>query len=199
MQNTTNLNLKKPEYTDFADIQDINDNMDILDGALHDTQNSVATFASSDTADGSASSWTTVPALASGETHKSLFAKMSQMFKNVRYLYKLLGTTDISSIGDGTVTKALSVLNAKYFFMSVETNSITVGAGARVSTSVDVSLDGYVPVGIIGVFVKSTEVIIPVKWAVNNTNRKVDLTLFNSYTESRSSVISLAILYQKTL
>ena len=83
--------------------------------------------------------------------------------------------------------------------MSVETNSITVGAGARVSTSVDVSLDGYVPVGIIGVFVKSTEVIIPVKWAVNNTNRKVDLTLFNSYTESRSSVISLAILYQKTL
>ena len=49
MQNTTNLNLKKPDYTDFADIQDINDNMDTLDEAIHDTQNSVATFTSSAT------------------------------------------------------------------------------------------------------------------------------------------------------
>lgn len=87
MQNTTNLNLKKPEYTDFADIQDINDNMDALDEAIHDTQNSVATFTSSDVADGSAASWTTVPKVASGETHKSIFAKMSQMFKNIRFLY----------------------------------------------------------------------------------------------------------------
>lgn len=113
MQNTTNLNLKKPEYTDFADIQDINDNMDTLDDAIHDTQNSVATFTSSDVADGSATSWTTVTKVDSGETHKSIFAKMSQMFKNIRYLYKMLGTTDISSIGTGTVTNALSVLNAK--------------------------------------------------------------------------------------
>ena len=112
MQNTTNLNLKKPEYTDFADIQDINDNMDMLDEAIHDTQNSVATFTSSDVADGSATSWTSVTKVDSGETHKSIFAKMSQMFKNIRYLYKMLGTTDISSIGTGTVTNALSVLNA---------------------------------------------------------------------------------------
>ena len=112
MQNTTNLNLKKPEYTDFADIQDINDNMDTLDEAIHDTQNSVATFTSSDVADGSATSWTTVPKVDSGETHKSIFAKMSQMFKNIRYLYKMLGTTDISSIGNGTVTGGLSSLNS---------------------------------------------------------------------------------------
>lgn len=31
MQQTTNLNLKKPDYADAPDIQDINDNMDILD------------------------------------------------------------------------------------------------------------------------------------------------------------------------
>ena len=31
---TTNLSLKKPEYTDFADVYDINDNMDILDAAV---------------------------------------------------------------------------------------------------------------------------------------------------------------------
>jgi len=112
MENTNNLNLKKPDYTDFADIFDINDNMDTIDEKLHDTKDSVVAFTSSDVADGGASSWTNVTKVASGETHKSIFAKMSQMFKNVRYLYKLLGTTDISSIGDGTVTKALSVLNA---------------------------------------------------------------------------------------
>jgi len=111
MQNTTNLNLKKPEYTDFADIQDINDNMDTIDDAIHDTQNSVATFTSSDVADGSATSWTPVTKVDSGETHKSIFAKMSQMFKNIRFLYKMLGTTDISSIGNGTVTGGLSSLN----------------------------------------------------------------------------------------
>lgn len=31
MENTTNFNLKKPEYTDPVDIKDINDNMDIID------------------------------------------------------------------------------------------------------------------------------------------------------------------------
>ena len=34
------------------------------------------------------------------------------MFKNVRYLYKMLGTTDISGIGDGTATGGLSTLNS---------------------------------------------------------------------------------------
>lgn len=34
--NTTNYNLIKPEYTDDADIKDINDNMDIIDSALYE-------------------------------------------------------------------------------------------------------------------------------------------------------------------
>lgn len=76
-----------------------------------DTASNVASFTSSDVADGSASSWTSVVTLTSGEKHTSLFAKVSQMFKNVRYLYKMLGTTDISSIGGGTVTGAISSQN----------------------------------------------------------------------------------------
>lgn len=115
MQYTRNYNLKKPDYTDFADIKDINDNIEKIDEELAaptgDTADSTTTFTTSDTADGGASSWTNVPALTSGETHKSIFAKMSQMFKNIRFLYKLLGTKDISSIGDGTVTGGLSSLN----------------------------------------------------------------------------------------
>ena len=34
MNTTTNLNLKKPEYSDQADIMDINDNMDVIDEKL---------------------------------------------------------------------------------------------------------------------------------------------------------------------
>lgn len=71
----------------------------------------VEAFASSDVADGGATAWTSVDALTSGESNKNIFAKISQMFKNIRFLYKMLGTTDISSIGNGTVTGGLSSLN----------------------------------------------------------------------------------------
>lgn len=77
-----------------------------------DGKDMTETFTSSDVADGSATSWTSVTKLDSGETHSSIFAKMSQMFKNVRYLYKTLGNTDLSAIADGTVTGAVSTLNA---------------------------------------------------------------------------------------
>lgn len=76
-----------------------------------DTAENTIAFTSSDVADGSASAWTSVSKLSSGEKHASLFAKVSQMFKNVRYLYKMLGSTDISSIGGGTVTGAISSQN----------------------------------------------------------------------------------------
>ena len=77
-----------------------------------DTAVNTTAFTSSDVADGSASAWTNVSKLSSGEKHSSIFAKVSQMFKNVRYLYKMLGTTDISKIGNGTCTGAISSLNS---------------------------------------------------------------------------------------
>lgn len=77
-----------------------------------DTANNIVSFTSSDVADGLTSAWTTVSKLSSGEKHSSIFAKVSQMFKNVRYLYKMLGTTDISKIGNGTCTGAISSLNS---------------------------------------------------------------------------------------
>lgn len=76
------------------------------------TAENTAAFTSSDSADGSASAWTNVSKLSSGEKHSSIFAKVSQMFKNVRHLYKMLGTTDISKIGNGTCTGAISSLNS---------------------------------------------------------------------------------------
>lgn len=94
-----------------------------------DTANNVVSFTSSDVADGSASAWTTVSKLSSGEKHSLVFAKVSQMFKNVRYLYKILGTTDISKIGNGTCTGAISSLNnslANYLPLSGGTMTGTI-------------------------------------------------------------------------
>lgn len=45
------------------------------------------------------------------ETLGSLFEKISQTVKNVRWIVKTIGETDISSIGDGTIKGAVSALN----------------------------------------------------------------------------------------
>lgn len=77
-----------------------------------DSKSNTVTFTSNDVADGSATSWTSVTKLESGISHATFFQRVSQMFKNIRYLYKVLGTADISSIGDGTLTGAISNLNS---------------------------------------------------------------------------------------
>lgn len=79
-------------------------------GTSGDSKDNTVTFTSSDTTDANATSWTSVSQLTSGITHENFLARTSQMFKNVRYLYKLLGTTDISGIGNGSVTGVLSAL-----------------------------------------------------------------------------------------
>lgn len=47
----------------------------------------------------------------SGESIPTLFGKVKKWFTDLNTLIKLVGSTDISGIGDGTVTDALSVLN----------------------------------------------------------------------------------------
>jgi hypothetical protein len=73
-----------------------------------DTAAYTTSFASSDTDDASATSWAVVSPIAGGETHATLFGKLSQIAKNVRYLYKTLGNTDLSAIADGTVSGILN-------------------------------------------------------------------------------------------
>ena len=73
------------------------------------SQDNTVTFTSNDSTTGDS----TAPALlTSGETHASIFSKVSTIFKNVRWLLSKMGTTDISTLGDGTVTGALSTLNS---------------------------------------------------------------------------------------
>lgn len=91
-----------------------------------DSKNNTTTFTSNDSTTGDS----TAPALlTSGETHASIFSKVSTIFKNVRWLLSKMGTTDISQLGDGTVTGALSTLNSnmaihdKIMLSSLETAS----------------------------------------------------------------------------
>lgn len=93
-----------------------------LDTDGGDTADTITTFTSNDTTE--STSWTDVDVMGSGEKHSGLFGKISTMFKNIRYLYKLLGTTDISTVGDGTVSGAISTLNSNKVFTKSATQKL---------------------------------------------------------------------------
>lgn len=79
-----------------------------------DLRNNVVTFDSEDTTEPTA--WTDMPLLESNSRVKTLMGKISIAFKNLRYLAKMIGSADISAIGDGTITGALTQLNGKNTF-----------------------------------------------------------------------------------
>lgn len=107
------------------------------DPAHGDSKDLIATFDSGDAA--SVDVWTDVAVMQSKEEHKSLFGKISTMIKNVRYLYRLLGTTDISKYGQGTVTGAIKEL-AEQKIGSIKAGAVeTCAAGTNAAVSVDKS------------------------------------------------------------
>ena len=86
----------------------------VVTASISDTKNSKVTFTSNDTL--APTEFSEMPSvLASKETHASLFSKISTVFRNMRYIIGLLGSTDISKetlgIGDSTVTGAIKGLN----------------------------------------------------------------------------------------
>ena len=100
------------EWTSASTVEMDNGNTVETEMTTHDTQNNTTTFTNEDCETSDANEWTDISPLTSGETHKSIFSKLGTMFRNIRYLFKELGTTDISSIGDGTVKGAVSTLNS---------------------------------------------------------------------------------------
>lgn len=56
---------------------------------------------------------TTLEELTTGEKLSSIFGKLKLAVKNLKSLISLIGTTDISAIGDGTITGGLSNVNDK--------------------------------------------------------------------------------------
>ena len=114
--------------------------VDILTTAA-DTKDNIVTFASGDEANPTA--WKDVATLASKEKHSSLLNKISTMFNNIRYLYKILGTTDISALG--TVTQAISTIKSNIGDMkgiSSSTAITTQGQYALDAREKNASVDG---------------------------------------------------------
>lgn len=85
-----------------------------------DSASNTVTFTSGDST--SPTGWADIVAVASGETHASLFRKFSLAVKNLRYLYKMLGSTDISAIGDGTITGAISTQNSNFLGKNISSD-----------------------------------------------------------------------------
>lgn len=83
----------------------------------------VEAFTSSDVADGGATAWTSVDALTSGESNKNIFAKISQMFKNIRFLY----ANGIKNITRSGTTFTATRINGTTFTFDQQDNNTTYG------------------------------------------------------------------------
>lgn len=141
-QTTEFLNLTKPAQSEAYDIDVFNSNFDAIDSGVKqldenigksnlpdasksvgenvaeldekvaDTKDSTVTFISHDIT--APTAFMTMPqVLETGEKHSSFFEKVSIAMRNVRYIIGLLGTTDISELGDGTLTDALAKLYSR--------------------------------------------------------------------------------------
>lgn len=113
-----------------------------------DSKDNTVSFTSYD--DLSPTQFNYVPLLSSGEKHSSLFSKISTMFKNIRWLYNILGTTDISVIGNGTITGAISTLNRTFTTQINELNTnlankIYINSNVK-SIWLTIDYPAYVPV-----------------------------------------------------
>lgn len=105
---TTNYELLKPSGSERPDIDIINNNMDTLDEELVvGTTNDIITSSVT-----SSTGWTDANPITLGEKFQSAMTKISTMIKNLKWIYKFIGSTDISSIGNGTITNAISTINS---------------------------------------------------------------------------------------
>jgi len=117
-------------------------------GEIGDT---VTTFNTSDTTtDAEIIEYTEMAKLTSGSPLKTLMSIMSKAVKNVRWFQKFLGTTDISGIGNGTVTNAVSTLNDALVTLNLVsatrmTGQATTGATGNIALG-DLPNDGMTAV-----------------------------------------------------
>lgn len=102
--------------------------------------------------------------------------KISKMFKNIRYVLRMLGTTDISSYGDGSVTGAIDALNSKTsdIVRYVARWDYTIGANSQLNRESKSIIDaatpsGYEVIGIIGFSTNNIDVVpISVRYSANS-------------------------------
>lgn len=70
-------------------------------------------FTSNDAAQSLATSYTAVDPITTSDTNATIFSKITNMIKNIRFLYNKIGTTDISSIGN-SLTESISNISNRH-------------------------------------------------------------------------------------
>ncbi len=71
--------------------------------------------------------WHTMPPLSIKDKFSEAIKKVTTLFHNVRYLYEVLGSSDISNLADGTVTGALSKLNTDLKHQDISEEAVMEG------------------------------------------------------------------------
>lgn len=97
-------------------------------------------YTSSDTAQASATAWTDVAQLAATETNKSIFTKITQMIKNVRYLYNIIGSGFTTS---NTIKKAIDSKAASNHTHDLSTMINTLSIGTSTPNDADYYVSQY--------------------------------------------------------
>lgn len=120
---------------------------------------------------------TTLEELATGEKLSSIFGKLKLAVKNLKSLISLIGTTDISAIGDGTITGGLSDVNGKLQVIFISPN---ITAPANAYTYCDVQIpDGYRVYG-----VNTLTNSLAIQATPNEFGNVKRVTFYNAYSES---------------
>ena len=76
-----------------------------------------------------------IPKITDNESFTSAMPKLTRIVNNVRYLVHALGTSDITQIGDGTLTGAISTLNSNVSKRVVQRTTQTISMGWIQDTS----------------------------------------------------------------
>lgn len=151
------------------------------------TEDATPTFTSGDSS--TSSFWTAVTVVTSGLSLKVILNRITTMMKNVRFLYNRLGTTDIWSIGDGTVTGAISKLNTDLTYRDYEVTTGTTQYGGYyfANITLDNTLGTPVAIMVVG----------------SESNRPAFVMLLGSYTArvlvgNASSSVTVRAFYKKS-
>lgn len=98
---------------------------------------------------------TTLDELTTGEKLSSILGKIKLAVKNLKSLIGLIGTTDISTIGDGTITGGLSDVNGKLndllLVKSYDSETFAIGINDAKDVSIHYDgIDGYKAIACLG-------------------------------------------------
>lgn len=183
--NNSTIHITATERTTWNAKQDLTD----------DSKNNTVTFTSTDNTSifnsgnlggQSTYAWTAVSKIATGEKHSSLLNKVSTMFKNIRTIAKLIGTTNISSIGDGTLSGGISALNNDLTdYIEVVTTSYyssSVPAGDKHYIDINVDIPSGKTTAISAIILEDVEVTDRTKLDIEVIQHDTASTTTKSYT-----------------